>query len=277
MVVARVADASGGWQLAHGAPGPALGGAVRRYCGYVERTGAPLRRSELPHASVTVILSFGPRMRVDGARHDSFVAALYDRPALTEHDGDQHGLELKLSPPGARRLLGVPLGELHNATVPLDAVLDAGTLLEELAEAPDWETRFARVDAELTRRLAGAPAPHPAVRAAWRALVASRGTVPVGTLARELGWSRRHLAARFREDVGAAPKFLARLLRFEHAAERIHAGGTTLGEVALACGYYDQAHLNREFRALAGESPGALLARALPDGRGWSGDERAAA
>ena len=70
-----------------------------------------------------MIFSLGPRMRVDGERFDSFVAALYDRPALTEHDGVQHGLELKLSPPGARRLLGVPLDELHNATVPLEAVL----------------------------------------------------------------------------------------------------------------------------------------------------------
>ena len=258
MTVVRVADASGGWELAHGAPAPILSGAVRRICGYVERTGAPLRRSELPEAAVTVILSLGPRMRIDGARHDSFVAALYDRPALTEHDGVQHGLELKLSPPGARRLLGVPLGELHNATVPLDVVLDTGTLLEELAEAPDWETRFARVDAELTRRLAAAPAPHPAVRAAWRVLVASRGTVAIGQLADELGWSRRHLAARFREDVGASPKFLARLLRFEHATERIRAGATALGDVALACGYYDQAHLNREVREFTGGAPRAL-------------------
>ena len=247
------------WELAHGTTGPALGGAVRRYCGY-SAASAPLRRAELPEAAVTVIFSFGPRMRVDGERFDSFVAALYDRPALTEHDGVQHGLELKLSPPGARRLLGVPLDELHNSTVPLDAVLASGTLLEELAGAPDWDARFARLDAELTRRLVDAPAPHPAVRAAWRALVASRGRVPVGALAAELGWSRRHLAARFREDVGASPKFLARLLRFEHAAERIRAGAQPLGDVALACGYYDQAHLNREVRDFTGAAPGVLRA-----------------
>ena len=245
------------WELAHGTPGPALGGAVLRICGFSADAG-PLRRPELPEAAVTVVLSFGPRMRVDGERFGSFAAALYDRPALTEHDGVQHGLELKLSPPGARRLLGLPLHELHNTTVPLDAVLDSGTLVEELAEAPDWETRFARVNAELTRRLADAPAPHPAVRAAWRALVASRGTVGVGALADELGWSRRHLAARFRDDVGASPKFLARLLRFEHAAERIRGGTAPLGDVALACGFYDQAHLNREVRAFAGAAPSAL-------------------
>ena len=245
------------WELAHGAPGPALGGAVRRYCGY-SADGAPLRRAELPEAAVTVIVSFGPRLRVDGEAFGSFATALYDRPALTEHDGVQHGLEVKLSPPGARRLLGLPLHELQNATVPLEDVFDTGTLVEELAEAPDWAARFARVDAELTRRLADAPAPHPAVRAAWRALVASRGTVSVGALADELGWSRRHLAARFREDVGASPKFLARLLRFEHAAARVREGGTSLGAVAQACGFYDQAHLNREFRAFTGGPPGAL-------------------
>ena len=84
--------------------------------------------------------------------------------------------------------------------------------------------------------------------------------MPVGALAAELGWSRRHLAARFREDVGASPKFLARLLRFEHAAERIRAGAQPLGDVALACGYYDQAHLNREVREFTGAAPGTLRA-----------------
>ena len=152
----------------------------------------------------------------------------------------------------------MPLDELHNRTVPLEDVLGAGTLVEELAGAPDWDACFRRLDAELTRRIAAAPAPHPAVREAWRALVASRGTVPIGALAAELGWSRRHLAARFREDVGASPKFLARLLRFEHAAERIRTGSAPLGDVALACGFYDQAHLNREVRDFTGAPPGAL-------------------
>jgi AraC-like DNA-binding protein len=268
--VERHSSALGSWEMAFAAPGPALRGVVQRYCGYVERTAAPLRRRESATGTVTVILSFGPRILVDGERHGSFVAGPSERPATTEHDGVQDGVELNLTPPAARRLLGVPMHELLGRVVALDDVLEAGTLLEELAEAPGWEARFARLDAELTRRLDAASPSHPAVQAAYRRLVATHGAVPVGVLAAELGWSRRHLAARFRDEVGVAPKALARLLRFERALELL--GDRPLADVAYECGYYDQAHFNRDFRAFAGVTPGELRAARLPDGAGWSAD-----
>jgi hypothetical protein len=109
--------------MAIAAPAPALRGVVQRYCGYVERTAAPLRRREAATGTVTVILSFGPRILVDGESHGSFVAGLSDVPATTEHDGVQHGIELNLTPPAARRLLGVPMHELVNRVVALDDVL----------------------------------------------------------------------------------------------------------------------------------------------------------
>ncbi len=139
-----------------GAPGPAVRGAVQRYIGYTE-SGAPLRRREVATGSVTVILSFGPRIRCDGIPHESFVAGLSDVPVITEHDGEQHGIEINLAPLAARRLLGVPMHELTNEVIPLEDMLAAPTLLEELAEAPDWPARFARLDGELARRL-GTPA-----------------------------------------------------------------------------------------------------------------------
>lgn len=259
--------------MASSPPSAALSGAVKGYCGYVEHTNAPLRRREAATGTITVIFSFGPRMRVDGVLHDSFVAGLSDVPVTTEHGGVQNGLELKLTPLGARRLFGVPMHELVNRVVALDDLLGTGTLLEELAEARGWEARFARVDAELTQRLGAAPAPHLAVRAAYARLVATRGMIAVGVLAGELGWSRRHLAARFREDIGVSPKALARLLRFERAMELL--GGhrpRDLADVAYECGYYDQAHFNRDFKAFAGATPVELLSRRLPDGGGWSAD-----
>jgi AraC-like DNA-binding protein len=87
----------------------------------------------------------------------------------------------------------------------------------------------------------------------------SDGAVPIGELAAELGWSRRHLAVRFREELGMAPKALARLLRFERAVKRLRAGDE-LADLALDAGYYDQAHFNRDFRAFAGTTPTQYLA-----------------
>ena len=88
----------------------------------------------------------------------------------------------------------------------------------------------------------------------WQRLLNSDGAVPVASLAEEVGWSRRHLAARFREHVGLPPKALARILRFERAAERLRRGAD-LADAALDSGYYDQAHFNRDFRAFAGLTP----------------------
>jgi AraC-like DNA-binding protein len=271
MRVERHSSLLGSWEMAIAPPAPALRGVVHRYCGYVEDTAAPLRRTEAATARVTVILSFGPRIDVGGESHGSFVAGPSEGPATTEHAGIQHGLEVNLAPPAARALLGVPMHELVGRVVPLDAVLPSELLLERLAEAGGWAARFALLDAELARRLEEARPPHPAVRAAYARLAATRGAVPVGVLAAELGWSRRHLAARFRDEVGVAPKALARLLRFEHALELL--GSRPLADVAYECGYYDQAHFNRDFRAFAGATPSELLARRLPAAGGVAAEE----
>jgi transcriptional regulator GlxA family with amidase domain len=93
--------------------------------------------------------------------------------------------------------------------------------------------------------------------------------VPIGTLTEETGWSARHLIARFREEIGVTPKLAARILRFERVVARVEqARGVGWADIAYDCGYYDQAHLNRDFRQFAGTSPTAFAAALLPDGFG---------
>ena len=105
-------------------PHPALRPLVTRgYTGYEERTGAPLRRVQTPHPAIVVIVNLGPALRVDGAAFGSFVAGLTDLPVLTEHPGEQAGIQLDLTPQGARMLLGVPLREVGRRVVALDALL----------------------------------------------------------------------------------------------------------------------------------------------------------
>jgi transcriptional regulator GlxA family with amidase domain len=94
----------------------------------------------------------------------------------------------------------------------------------------------------------------------------SAGRVAIGELANELGWSHRRLIARFREQVGLAPKAAARVLRFDRAARALRSPSRTIGEVAFECGYFDQAHLNRDFRELAGITPRAFRDGTLETG-----------
>ena len=156
--------------------------------------------------------------------------------------------------------------ELANRVVALDALWasDAGELAARLDAARSWPERFGELEAVLAHRLDPAPPSSTLVLGAWARLRATHGAVPVQELADELGCSRQHLAALFREQIGLPPKTVARVLRFSRA---VCLAGTDarLGwaEIAHACGYADQAHLGNDFRRLAGMTPGDV-ARTRP-------------
>jgi AraC-like DNA-binding protein len=270
------------WEMVHGAPDPRLRGHVLRYCSYAERTGSFTRRRELPSERVVMIVNLGEPIRISAPGHpgwseqaEGFVAGLHDTYALSETGGSQAGVQVDLTPVGAHLLLGLPMHELSRRVVTLDDLFGAGGALfrEALAEAPGWAERFALVDEFLLARLDDARSPVPSVTRALGRLHESGGTVPVGAIAAEIGCSRRHLISRFREQVGITPKLLARILRFERAVSLVDAR-TEMGwaEIAQACGYYDQAHMIRDFNQFAGSPPREFARRRLPDGGGVIGD-----
>lgn len=244
-------------------PAACLRDLVGRYCGFREETGQTTRRREGPGAGVVVILSFGNEWRIGGALDatpqleplTSFVGGLRDTSVLTEHDGQAAGMQFDLSPLAAHMLFGLPMHAIAERNLPLDALLDGSDLLvEQLYEAGSWDERFDLLDLGLSRRFDAARPPTPGVIWAWDRLRDTRGRAVVGDLAEELGWSRRRLVARFREEIGLPPKAMARLLRFEHALELVDRGAPW-AEVAVTAGYYDQSHLINEFRAITGITP----------------------
>jgi AraC-like DNA-binding protein len=89
-----------------------------------------------------------------------------------------------------------------------------------------------------------------------RAILESGGRAPIDSLAAWAGASLRHLERQFREDVGLTPKTFSRIVRLQAALRRVRQG-SPLTDVALGCGFYDQAHMTRDFRELASMSPGA--------------------
>ena len=98
-----------------------------------------------------------------------------------------------------------------------------------------------------------------------RRLVDTGGALEVGTVAREVEWSRRHLSERFRLEYGLAPKVIAQVVRFERARRLLASRSRpSLAHVAAVCGYADQSHLTRDWRRFAGKSPTAWLTEELP-------------
>ena len=264
-------------------PHPALRPHVREYVGGFEYLANPLCRRELPTEEVPVIFSFGAPVRVydagDSERYADllhFATGAYDsyvRVGTTT--GASGGVQINFTILGARLFLGLPLEAMRNRAVPLDDVLgaDARRLSMQLYDAPDWDARFDILDREVAARLSIARVPSPEVLWAWRRILESGGRVPIASLVGETGWSQRHLIARFREHIGLPPKTMARVLRFSRAAQALRQDNRPkLADIACDCGYYDQAHFTRDFRAFAGVTPRELVASLLPDGAGIVAD-----
>jgi len=273
----------GRWWAVFRPPDPRLGLHVRVYQGYRMTLTRYARGLEVASTDVPLIFNFGPALRVidprrpegEAGRIGSFVAGLFDSFVYTESSGPMYGLQVNLSPLGAYRILGLPMGELTNRVVEVEDLLGAEgrRLLERLAMAPSWERRFALLDAFFLSRLAASDAPSATVDGAWQRLAATHGLLGIGSLAAELGVSQRHLIAQFRAQVGLPPKTLARILRFKRALDLLDGQPVRRwAELAYDCGYYDQAHFNRDFREFTGTTPSDFLTRRLPEGGGVAGD-----
>jgi AraC-like DNA-binding protein len=243
-----------------GRVGAGLLGSVSSYYGFREETPSPMCRREGPGRDVVVIVSFGEEWSIDGQRLTSFAAGLRDRQLRTRHDGRSFGIHINLSPPAAYSLFGLPLYTLAHRQVPLEDVLGEPFLAERLHEAGGWDARFLLLDGVIARRLADSRLASPGVLWAWRRLVETNGAVRVGELTQELGWSRKRIVARFREEIGLPPKRAARLLRFERARDLAEtAERPDWARVAVEAGYYDQSHLINEFRDVTGRTPATFL------------------
>ena len=236
--------------------------------GGAQTRGSASELREVPFPGLPLILNLGPPWQVDGERRlDSFTAGMGTRPSTVRGEATWACVELRLTPQGAHRLFGIAMHELANEAVELGLLVPEGRELESrLRETPAWPERFDLVDAFLLRRLAASRPADPAVAWSWHHLYESRGTTAIATLATELGWSHRKLIARFRDEIGLAPKAVARVMRFDRATTALRNPEPSLAQVAFECGYADQAHLNREFRELAGVSPKRYRAAVAPSG-----------
>jgi AraC-like DNA-binding protein len=277
-------------------PAEALRPYIAWYSGYRQRGVAPALHRGLPSPFLTLIFTLDEPLTMlahpDPAQppgdFGSLLGGLHASPALIAHQGAQSGIQIALKPLGTRALLGLPAGELAQVDLPTDAVLGgiAGRIHDRVRAADGWPARFAVLDEDFAALLGAHRAGMPRAATgipreviwAWRLLLRSGGRLPVARLAAETGWSTRHLAGRFRTEIGLTPKAAGRVIRFDRARRRLVDAATArsattgsattgsattglgLADLAVSCGYFDQAHLAREFRALSGCPPSQWLA-----------------
>ncbi len=170
---------------------------------------------------------------------------------------------IHFKPGGAAPFLGAPASEAHGIDLPLDAFWGSGAadLRERLLEARTLGERFRIVEQTLLGRLAGGAEPHPLIVGALRELAVVPQCRTLAEVTEDLGLSQRRFIELFRGQVGMTPKLYYRIRRFQEALRRIETGdGIVWTDLALGCGYYDQAHFIRDFRAFSGINPSAYLA-----------------
>jgi len=141
----------------------------------------------------------------------------------------------------------------------------ARELTDRCRDATSVEERFRIAAAWVAGRVSGARSVKPEI--AWSAaqIERSRGGVPIERLRKEIGFSKTRLVAAFRDQIGVAPKLYARIVRFSHAMAMLDKGVASLADVALAAGYYDQPHMNVDFRELSGLTPTEFVTRERPE------------
>lgn len=194
----------------------------------------------------TVVSGIGTRFEVIDSAEQEEVAGVVFRPG------------------GTLGFFGVPAPLLRDVSVPVEALWGVGAvrrLRERLLEAVGGAARLTVLEEELLTVWAGR-ALHPAVRYALRQFGADPGMARIGEVAEAAGLSQRRFGERFREEVGVSPKRYCRLLRFQQAVGQAH--GTARpdwSQVALDCGYFDQAHFIHDFQAFSGLTPGSYEQR----------------
>ena len=165
---------------------------------------------------------------------------------------------VSFQPGWAQHFLGTPIDKLTDQFLALEHFWGAAAraLEERLLAAPTAGERIRLLETELRRRLEAAPPPDRIVPAIADSVFRRRGATTVERLSAASGFTRQHLARKFRSGLGVSPKLFCRLVRFHYTLTRaLIAPPDNWAAAALELGYYDQAHLIAEFKEFTGCTP----------------------
>jgi AraC-like DNA-binding protein len=241
---------------------------VRTYWMLEDRAPAAQVQRVVPDGRAELIFNLAEpyETQVSGAQSDgpwvkqpqAFLFGQIAGPLLLRPAGPVRMIGISFHPHTAGKLLRVAMPELNGRSFALDDLApQLRRRLEELPEAPTDADRGAALDRIVLALAARAGECDALLEAAVREL---SGASTVAGFAHRVGISPRQLERRFRAAVGISPKLFARMQRFQRVFPTLESGDSGWAETAFQCGYYDQAHLIREFREFAGKPPAALLA-----------------
>ncbi|MBC8089025.1 MAG: AraC family transcriptional regulator [Phycisphaerae bacterium] len=223
-----------------------------------------LRERSFAKVFSEIILQLGPQFREvceDGSTGNLFPVAcaggLTTAPSVIEAPATRcHVIGIQLHAEAAYQLLAASPAELANGTLSLADALNVRTehLADACYHAATVAERFETVCRWIEQRLRERQSAHAAVGWAALQLRASQGATAIATLQRQMSLTKSRFASLFREQIGVTPKYYGRMLRFRNALSQLQSGHQ-LSDAALRAGYYDQAHMYRDFSEFACLTP----------------------
>lgn len=212
----------------------------------------------LPEGSVELVvdLAASPNEAVVGGPHSTFF--------VLDTTQRQRLVGVHFRPGGAYPFLGPPLVELRNSSVRLDALWGrlAGELYERLGEVHTDAERCTVVEQVLLETGRGRMQHHRAVDFALREFTRAPNARTVAEVSAAVGLSQRRFIQLFSEEVGLTPKVFCRVRRFQQVIRSAHrTRDVNWSELAVDCGYFDQAHLIHDFQSFSGLTPAAWAAQ----------------
>jgi AraC-like DNA-binding protein len=246
-------------------PSPPLNFYINRFY-YPDDSILPPREKILPLPALDLKINFGGAFQVYRANEaepfaaltESWVLGLWSTSHIVDWPLDMQYIGVSFKPGRASLFLPLPLSELQNQVVSLDAIWGrfAAEIRERLYLAPTIQARFALLEQLLLARLREAPQGLEAVQYAVGEVARVHGALSIRELSNGMGMSQKHLITQFRQMVGCTPKELARLYRFAQVLEGIdplQPVDWTL--VAHQFWYHDQSHFIRDFKEFTGHTP----------------------
>lgn len=192
----------------------------------------------------------------------SVLSGLYAKPYIIDTTHQLSVIGVHFKPGGAFPFFPLPVNELQDIHVSLEALwqIKAQDLRDQLLALPTPLAKLHFLAAYLHQQ-AGCPlVRHPAVRWSLKEFHRADHTRSIADLIKYLGFSKRHFIQMFKEQVGLPPKLFCRVHRFQSVLRHLQTQTiVNWADVAITCGYFDQAHFIHDFKELAGLSPTAYL------------------
>jgi AraC-like DNA-binding protein len=238
-----------------------------RYC----EGPAPYRLlKELPNPALNLMINFedayhcydGENIKPSLTCAESWSIGLWNKHHILDWPQNMQLFIVDFKPGGAYPFLHLPLSELHNDIVPMDAIWGdlAAEIREPLQSAPTLHARFVLLEQLLLARLDDIPDGLAAVQYAVAQLARYHGDLPIQILSDQVGMSHNHLTRQFQRLVGGTPKEVARIYRFKYTLSKLSSTQSIdWDEVAMQAHYYDQSHFNKDFKAFTGHTPTDFL------------------